>query len=307
MTVAEPRRWVDGRPLRVCFATPTHSGEIHMGTMRTLRALDGWCSHAGIETYQAYYRGPHICHGRDVMVLDALRVEATHVLFLDADLEVGPVGWLGMLLDTMAETTAEIVAGLYCNKPVGGDGATGLADGPLVYASAQTDEPPEAPPATLRWRSLTAPLPPGPIAPPAGGGLLASTGLMLIDARLLARMPAPWFEFQEIYGPRPGAGPDAPRERYLIPEDWWFCHRARRYDGRTVIDPRLETRHYGPCGWAHHAPVAGALACGLPAHLRAIAGHVVSGRRAEALGAVEALSRAIAEAPVPYPSRASEE
>jgi hypothetical protein len=59
------------------------------------------------------------------------------------------------------------------------------------------------------------------------------TALMLIDLRLLADMPRPWFQFQET----------SDGERVTCGEDVYFCRRTKAAGYRVLIDSTIPTGH----------------------------------------------------------------
>lgn len=60
------------------------------------------------------------------------------------------------------------------------------------------------------------------------------TGLMLIDLKVFATMPGPWFNF----------GRDS-QGALAMGEDVWFCNSARDAGFDTWVDPTINTGHIG--------------------------------------------------------------
>ena len=60
-------------------------------------------------------------------------------------------------------------------------------------------------------------------------------GLMLINVTFLKMMPPPWFQMVE------SGNPSEP-----MPEDWWFCRRARKeFGAKVLLDCRHGIDHFG--------------------------------------------------------------
>lgn len=287
---------------RIVVAIPSHDGTMALGTSSTLLRWRQWAAQAPSTSLEVVtYRGPHICQGRDSLVRMALEQDATHVLFLDADVTVVEPDAVGQLVYVMERERADVVGGLYVNKPAEGDGSYGVANAESVYSSAICHSPADTEPAELRWTNIHPPLPDRPFGPPEGSALWLATGLMLVRAQVFtATLRAPWFEFVELDGPcwnqHPTQPEKLPPRRWLIPEDWWFCEKVRRAGGTVVCDPRLTTLHAGPCQWSHTPPRSESLQVPMGRASIEIASALHAGQRAAALAALDRLRASIVSA-----------
>jgi len=62
----------------------------------------------------------------------------------------------------------------------------------------------------------------------------AGTGIMLIKTEIFKSVPAPWFFFTFYDNGACKQG-----------EDWGFCEKAKEYNFKSYIDPRIEVGHIG--------------------------------------------------------------
>jgi len=68
-------------------------------------------------------------------------------------------------------------------------------------------------------------------------------GITLIrSAWIKNHLQQPYYEFVDIKGDN---GPA------ILPEDWRFCEKIKEKGGKIVVDPTIETIHYGQMGWHH--------------------------------------------------------
>lgn len=209
---------------------PVYGGAVQsatMGTVAEARAL-------GIVHRLIVNTGCFLPAQRNGLVKEALADEATHVLFLDADVACPPEH-LRYLRETMERFDASIVCALVNSKPAM-VAAYGLADDmPRCNSAISPDAPHAFDVMRPRYEHVTDMRDPACVTVSTA---LGSSSLMLIRADAFARVEPPWFSFVER---APGEQP--------FPEDWHFCLRAQRAGVRVAFDPRVETRHYGTTAW----------------------------------------------------------
>lgn len=238
------------------------------GVLREIAAHPGVTFHSNV--------GSFLPAQRNGLVVESLAAGASHVLFVDADVEMGP-GTVGLLLESAARLQADIVCALVPAKPAFCDGYGVATDKPRCTSAVSPLAPDVFDRCEPRWRHLTEIREPFVVEQGTG---LGATSCMLIAASLFRRLEPPWFAFFER---RPGEHP--------FPEDWGFCLAAQRAGARVAFDPRPATTHYGQVGWSNRA--------GPDVELRSCAAeigeHLTAGRRDEAAMIARELAVAIEE------------
>lgn len=96
----------------VCICTPTSDGYVTMGYMQSVIGLLRAASEHGIECrFQEQTGNSYVPHARNWLAHQFLKSDASHLLFVDADVDFRPRDALMML--AAACETRDIVAGVY--------------------------------------------------------------------------------------------------------------------------------------------------------------------------------------------------
>lgn len=148
---------------------------------------------------------PHVSAARNGLVRMAANRQPDYVYFLDADMVAeGSVECLRLLLETVRREEVDVVSGLYLDK----------RNMEHCFKSVLSTE------------SLSKYIEGGePFEVEAVG-----MGCALIDSRVFAEVPYPWFKCDVIEEPG---------------EDVYFCVKAREHDFRVWVDPRVRFNHIG--------------------------------------------------------------
>ena len=207
-----------GTPLNICIAIPSH-GDWKAGFGRSLARMTGLFAAAGYDGEKAFdvavIKGSMLPEVRHRCVAEAVKQEATHILFLDSDMKFPP--------DLLARLLAhgELIVGVnYPQKGMGGE-TTAYADtddyiGPL-YTSADSE------------------------------GLIAVShmgfGACLIDMRVFDAFDAPFFQFEPI----------EPHKVAFKGEDVFFFNRCTEAGISAYVDQSLsrEIAHIGDTDYTH--------------------------------------------------------
>lgn len=215
--------WTVPRKRRKCLvAVCCNERQVYPETAESLvalgwgqRVLDAAKQHEFSDIQFAWFRRyltvPDL---RDEAVLAAMKLEASHILFLDADMT-----WPSDLLARMlAHHHRGIVSGLYFLKrwphsPVA------LRDGTYNPVDKQTDYHYDyAAPGTTDLRREQ----------------LIGMGCALVPMEVFRRMPRPWFAYQQNLD-----------GMSVVTEDVWFCQQAAALGVPIWLDPTIVCRHLG--------------------------------------------------------------
>lgn len=223
--------WTVPAPIRTCLVAicsnertiGRQTVESLLGVLSPVRVMAAMQARgfANIEA-RWYSAHPGVDTLREIAVLDALRGQFSHLLFLDADM-----GWPATLLaDILKHHDAGIVSGLYHLKrwphqPVAFQERTWNAkDGVWDYTY---DE--DASHAGV----------PGSDAPTFRPQELIGMGCALIPVSVFERLLRPWFAYQR--NQKTGLN--------TITEDVWFCQQARAAEIPIHLDASIRCDHYG--------------------------------------------------------------
>ena len=259
--------------MHLMVATPCFGGLVTQRYMQSVCGLLDYGRRCGLPvSVELLGYDSLIPRARNTLVATFLdHPEATHLLFIDAD-----IGFTFEAVDRMLSFDQDVVAGLYPLKIVHYDAS--------VLARLQAGESLES--AQLCYVGL---LEDGPGAEQRDGfatGVYAGTGFMMIRRSALERMTAAYPETSYTRSHNTaGAGQsrnqyalfDAviePATREYLSEDYTFCHRWRAIGGRLWLDTQSRLAHVGPREFAGDAAArfAGALVAAQAPSLQAAAG-----------------------------------
>lgn len=66
-------------------------------------------------------------------------------------------------------------------------------------------------------------------------------GVTILNSRWIRdNLEQPYYEFKDVKGIN---GPA------ILPEDWCLCEKIKEKGGKIIVEPRIETIHYGNYGW----------------------------------------------------------
>ncbi len=238
--------------MHLMVATPCFGGLVTQRYMQSICGLLDYGRRCGLPiSVELLGYDSLIPRARNTLVATFLdHPEATHLMFIDADIGFSPAA-----IDRMLAFDQEVVAGMYPLKIVHYD--------PGVLARLQAGETLET--AQLRYVGL---LEEGSQAERRGGfatAVYAGTGFMLIRRSVLERMAAAYPETAYVSA-HIAAEPSRSRNQYALfdaiiepttreylSEDYTFCHRWRAIDGRLWLDTQSQLAHVGPREFAGDA------------------------------------------------------
>ena len=96
------------------IATPMYGGLCYGTYFESMLKLQAWLIHKDIDAYFSFlYNESLITRGRNTLVNDFLKGEATHMMFIDADISFDPAHLFKML-----DADVDIICGLYPKKEI---------------------------------------------------------------------------------------------------------------------------------------------------------------------------------------------
>lgn len=207
----------------IVFGLPAYTGQVHIGTMRTVMAA---CfeiqSRGGRTSIIDDCFGADICGSRNVVAARFLHGNGTHLMFIDNDVSAAK-GAITRLIDF----DVDLVAGVY---------------------------PKRQDPITFPMRFL-----PGTDGPQGHeSGLLevagVAGGFVCIRRNVIEKMHAahPELEYLSRFSPTGKARAifdhywhEDHEGRHRLSEDYAFCERWRNLGGKVLIDPQILMAHTG--------------------------------------------------------------
>lgn len=203
----------------VWIAIPAYTGQIHLGTMRSIISDMLMLAERGDKVTILDETGnAMIAHGRDLICAKFLGSEATDLVFVDTD-----VTWARGSLVSLLDRPVDVVAGIYPKRSDPVDFFVRWLDKPMLVADPDT-------------------------------GLLevdgVPSGLLRITRAALTKMVLayPKTRFADRYAPNGFAHAlfdNIHEGDAYYGEDFSFCRRYREIGGRIWIDPELHLGHIG--------------------------------------------------------------
>jgi len=234
---------MSNRP-HVLLATPCFGGSVTAAYMRSVMSLMQAAGPAGFDLSHALLGGDAlITRCRNTLLGAFMESPASHLLFVDSDIEFTPADAVRML-----RAGKDCIAGMYPIKSLNW-GRTALHH----RAHGEADQ-------TACLMYVGKPCEPAEREVEAGlvSAVYAGTGFMMITRAAIARMidAYPQTRYRAIHAwPLPD-GPE--RERYALfdtmihpqtgeylSEDYAFCHRWRAIGGRIWLDTQIRLTHVG--------------------------------------------------------------
>jgi hypothetical protein len=245
-------------PLRLLVATPLYGGA-EGDYLRSVVGLAGAAERAGVPcTFAWLSNNPVIDRARNVLAAAFLQSDATHLVFIDADVGFVPEELLALVRLMAGDDRLAVVGAPYPKRRINWNlvasaAAKGLADGN---------------PAALEKYSGLFPL--EPLEPAASFALdqpielkHTGTGLMVIRREvietLVERHPELAYAADALDRESGLAGERltalfmpliAPDSGQLLSDDYAFCHRVRTAGFRIWLAPWMRTSHTGPARFA---------------------------------------------------------
>ena len=230
--------------LSLCIATPTNNSLVSLTCLRALLGLQLQCVQRGIGFQLLTTGSASVLPAARNMLADQFlhQTEATHLLFLDADMGFEPLELMHML----EFADRDVVAAVYPSKSFNW----------AAIASAARKHP-EAPPAELAEIAGNFD---GMVSLPDGATFAVGrepvevatigTGIMLISRAILLRLAVSPNIPHHIFASKDRTipaffenGTDA--ENRYVGEDYIFCQRVRAAGGKIWGCPWLRTTHSG--------------------------------------------------------------
>ncbi len=225
--------------LHLFLATPCYGGIVTQSYMESVCALMIDASHASLRLSLALLgQDALITRSRNTLLARFLRSDATHILFVDAD-----IGFTPSDVFTLLGRGRDLVGGLYPIRATIWD--------ETAEACLRRGEPLAT--AALRYVGE----PSGPAGP---DGLIparyAGTGFLLVSRvaveRMVAAFPETRCRHAHVAGQDGGEDVHAlfdclidPETRHYLSEDYAFCARWRTIGGEVWLDPRPSLSHHG--------------------------------------------------------------
>ncbi len=235
--------------MHLLVATPCYGGLV---TQRYMQSVCALMQHGGVRGWDVSVEllgyDSLIPRARNTLVATFLdRPEATHLMFIDAD-----IGFFPEQVERMLAFDVEVAAGMYPLKLIDYDTA--------MMARVQAGETLQA--AQTRYVGAIDTAGVGRAVDGFTPGLYAGTGFMLIRRSALERMAQSYPETRysachDRQAPRLSAnnyalfdGMIEPESREYLSEDYTFCHRWRAIGGTLWLDTRSRLIHVGATEFA---------------------------------------------------------
>ena len=210
-------------PVRLCIGTPMYGGQAFDGYQSGMFDLQAECGQRGIALGQIIIRNESdIRRGRNNVLHRFLHSDATHLLFVDADITFAARDALRVVAHCQANPDA-IVGATYRRKTLD------------------------------RHDYAFIPMPHGTpvLAAELVEVIALPGGFMCIPRRIAERMAgahhAEWYTDSNLQGARviDLAAPIIDEHHVYWSEDYALCRRWRALGGRVLLDPNIELGHTG--------------------------------------------------------------
>lgn len=229
----------------VLVATPCYGGQVHQLYMQSVIQLMQLARDGRFDVSLALLGNDSlITRSRNTLAATFLAMpQATHLLFIDADISFDPAQ-----VERMLGFGEDVVAGMYPLKVLDWNNARAVTASGVASGEA----------AALRYCGRICAEDEREVRDGFVTGLYAGTGFMLIARRVLERMGEAYPELRyanmQVYPPmRPNERQFAffdcmiePESGVYLSEDYAFCWRWRRLGGKVWLDTRGRLTHTGP-------------------------------------------------------------
>ena len=239
------------RTRKLFVATPMYGGMCNGPYTKSCLDLVSLCSRYGIQCqFYFLFNESLITRARNYLVDEFLRSEATHLMFIDSDIDFNPMDVLYLLA-----ADKEVAGGPYSKKTIAWEkvydaahlGLVGPTDSPLKLEDYSGDYVFNLVPGTTEMR-LDAPVP----------VLEIGTGFMMVRRDVFAKFKEAYPELAFRPDHNRSANFDGSRmihayfdtvicpetQRYLS-EDYMFCQWARKIGIEIFICPWMKLKHIG--------------------------------------------------------------
>lgn len=236
--------------MKLFVAMPCYGGFMHAKCAISMMSLYHRCTQEGIPMYMhTTLNDSLITRARNLLVDAFLKSDATHLLFVDADIEFSVDDMMKML-----KTDVDLIGGLYAKKSID----WGNIERCVQKGCAAQDLPYNATTAVFIRSVDDSPLDPQQ----ARRVKWVGTGLMLVKRAVFERMreeyPGETYDQQgipDIYCYFDGrimqgvATEGQRRVNQYLSEDWYFCERWTRMGGEIYAALWMRSTHYGQYGF----------------------------------------------------------
>jgi hypothetical protein len=199
----------------ILFATPMYGGMCHerffQSSLRTAISLTA----AGLDFDWLTERNESLVHrARMEMTATFLRGDATHLFWIDGDIEFEPEH-----VAALWNMQVDIACGVYAMKKRDAQWYAAWKDGELVKDLDRFDGPTEVD--------------------------YAGTGFLLIRREVIEKLAAAAPSWEGANGPVPALFMTPIHNGALESEDYHFCRIAREAGYRIMMDPGVRLKHWG--------------------------------------------------------------
>ena len=233
------------RKKHLFIATPAYSGGMHCSYVQSLLDLQRTLLTYGIpHTIQFMFNESLISRARNKLAELFLKSEATHLLFIDADIEFDPNDVLLLL-----HFDKDLIGGAYPLKTINWEGVKkAIAKNPDISAAELVNQGAQWSTHPFEGRMTM------PAVTPIEVQELA-TGFMLISRKvfetLKPHVPTYTPPSNDAHYPNPAHDyffVGVCNDRYES-EDYSFCRRWRELDGQVWLCPWIKLNHFGSYGF----------------------------------------------------------
>ncbi len=199
--------------MRILIGTPTFDRRLDIDMVRTILWLEREQKHNFDYVFPV---SSHIARNRNLIVHQALKENHDAVLFWDSDIGIEDKDFIKKMIETGYNLNAKIVGGAYMMKK----------PNEVIYVAGHKKE-------DGRYDNIRE-KPEKPILCEAVG-----TGIMLVWRDVFLKLEDPWFSII-----------DKPLLD-VMPEDFFFCEKAKQVGFNIALDPTFNTHHYGHSAYSH--------------------------------------------------------
>lgn len=202
--------------MRIFVGIPTYQSQVHVGVMDGFLDLALECKEKGVELSKNSPSMPFLSLARNIIMQQSIDSKSDWTLMWDSDIEVLTKGFVWKMIETAYKYDAVMVGLLIRIKSFG---QPEYACGMKVKGGYD--------------RLKKTPLKPKKVDAMGAGVTLIK------NSWVVKNLKQPYYEFRD--SPAPG----------ITPEDWVFSEKIKEKGGKIVVDPTIETLHYGQSYWAN--------------------------------------------------------